>query len=449
MLLRILKETFLKRKSRVALAGLSVLVGSTLAASLLTVASDITERVSRELRSYGANILVTPQTQTLAVDLGGVSYRPSSQDYIDEGELWRLKAIFWRNNILGFTPYLSLTALAADGTTLVLTGTWFEKKIVFPQGAAVPTNPYEAPSTISAEDFVTGVKAISPWWRVEGQWVEDSDAEGALVGAEVAQRLALTPGGSLTVSYRDGSERAGGRSQRLTVRGILTTGGAEDRQVFVSLPVAQGLRGIHHGVDRVQVSALTLPKEMLAPDIRSKKPQEMTPQEYEKWYCSPIIEAITTQIQEVLPGAVAKPVRQISEAEGSFAFKVQWLLLLVTGLALLASALGVMATMTSMVLERRHEIGLMKAIGAESSQVALLFLAEAAAIGLMGGGVGYLVGLGLARYVELGVFGVAPTFNLAFLPVVLVLALGVALLGSALPVRRAVRTEPVALLRGP
>ena len=120
---------------------------------------------------------------------------------------------------------------------------------------------------------------------------------------------------------------------------------------------------------------------------------------------------------------------------------------LLTLIALAGSALAVMTTMTASVMERRGEIGLMKAIGADHLQIAAIFLSESSLIGLVGGGAGYLLGLGLAQVLSRWVFSTGGQVPAVVLPVTLFLALGVALFGSILPIRQAVRFEPVMLLR--
>ncbi|MCL5957988.1 MAG: FtsX-like permease family protein, partial [Chloroflexi bacterium] len=320
--------------------------------------------------------------------------------------------------------------------------TWFDHEISLPAGAALTTGSAgKSEASQEASVFRTGVKTVSPWWKVRGRWASDGALDEAMVGETLAESLNLRPGEALTVAY-------GKESRELRVVGIVSTGSFEDNQIFTPLPTAQSLLGLSSGASRVLVSALTQPKEKLAPDIRDKRPEDMTPAEYEKWYCSPIIEAAVTQIEEVIPDAEAKPVRQISESEGSFAIKVQSLIFLVTGVALLASALGVLTTMTASVIERRGEIGLMKAIGAENSQIAAIFLSEAASIGVAGGALGYFGGLGLAGYIGAKVFNASFAPNPLLLPVAILLAVVVALLGSALPIRSAMKMEPISLLRG-
>ena len=260
----------------------------------------------------------------------------------------------------------------------------------------------------------------------------------------MGQALARRTGARVGDEVEMGRE---GTIRRFRIAGILSTGGPEEDQVLVPLPAAQELAGAPGAVGKVLVSALTLPKEKLAADIRNKKPEEMTPKEYEKWYCSPIIDAVTTQIVEALPGSEARAIRQVSEAEGSFLVRIQWLMLLIAVLALAASALAVMTAMTASVMERRGEIGLAKALGAMDSQVATIFLTEAGAMGLVGGLVGYGLGTVLSVFIGDRVFGAAIWPHPAVAAVSVLLGLVVALAGSALPVRKAIRVEPVVLLR--
>jgi putative ABC transport system permease protein len=238
------------------------------------------------------------------------------------------------------------------------------------------------------------------------------------------------------------------RSARFRIIGLVSTGGFEEDQIYASLPAVQALLGVTHGVERVQISALVEPDAKLRADLRGLRPEDMTPEQYATWYCSPIMDAMLAQIREVLPGADVQPIRQISQSELSFLSKIGLLMTLLTLAALGGSALAVMTAMTASVMERRVEIGLMKAIGADNGQVAQLFLSEAVLIGLAGGTAGYALGLGLAQGLARTVFSTAGSVPFVVLPITLVLALIVALLGSALPVRQALRLDPILLLRG-
>ncbi len=432
MLARILQEALRRKPRRMLMAVLGVTAGAALAAALLNLSLDIGDKMARELRSYGANLLIQPKTAAVRLEIGGASLSPpSARGAIDEKELVKLKTIFWRHNILGFAPFLS-AAVEAGGSQVVLTGTWFDKPLALPYGFAARGEP---------GFFSTGIRTIAPWWQVQGGWVGDEELFSAMVGATLATRLGLRIGDSFTV-------RAEGRTRLLKVRGLVTTGGSEEEQIFVSLPTAQGLLGLSRGADRVLVSALVQPDSTLRADLRGLDPSEMTPEQYETWYCSPIIGAVVTQIEEVLAGVQAKPIRRIAEAEGAFLSKLGLLMTLLAAAALAAAGLAVMTAMTASVVERRAEIGLIKSIGADSRQVALIFLSEAALIGLAGGLLGYLAGLGLTGLIGRQIFSAAVTPQLLVLPLTVFLGLSVALLGSALPVRRAMRLDPVILLRG-
>ena len=441
MLVRILQDGFRRRTRRLLLTALAVTTGASLAAALLGISLDITRQMGRELRAYGANILAQPPAGDLRLDVAGVPISlPGKRNLIDENKLVELKTIFWRHNIVGFAPYL--TALVqVNGQTVALTGTWFDKPLTLPKGISVTTGFAENEGTQAETVFSTGVKAIAPWWQVEGSWVQDRDTSSAMVGASLASRMGWQVGDEITA-------RVEGRTAPFRVTGIVSTGGFEEDQIIVSLPAAQALLGLSRGVDRVQISALVEPDNKLRSDLRGLAPSEMTPEQYATWYCSPVMGAVITQIREVLPEADVRPIRQISEAEADFLGRIGLLMALLTFMALGGSALAVMTAMTASVMERRAEIGLMKAIGADNGQIAAIFLGEAALIGLAGGAAGFLLGAGLAQGLARWVFTAQPAVPVIVFPITLLLALGVTLAGSALPARQAVRLDPVVLLRG-
>ena len=134
----------------------------------------------------------------------------------------------------------------------------------------------------------------------------------------------------------------------------------------------------------------------------------MTPVEYDRWYCSPYISSISHQMQQELPGVEVRAIRQVAEGEGRILTRVGGLMWLVTIAALFAAALAVGATSATTVLERRSEIGLMKALGASHRAVGAFFVAEQLLLALVGGIAGYALGVVLARALGIGIFGIAP-----------------------------------------
>jgi putative ABC transport system permease protein len=429
MLIRLLRDSIRRRTRRLLLCMLAVATSAALTAALAGITLDITGQMAQELRSYGANIQLAPTSDDLRLEVAGLPVQLSGERrLIDEHELVKLKTIFWRNNIVGFAPYLSVLA-RADGESVVLTGTWFDQPLLLDKHM----EPDAAPAaTVAAEQtvFRTGVKTIAPWWQVEGTWLSDEQRGRAMVGARLAQRMGWAIGDPISV-------QAAGDAIPFQIAGLISTGGVEEEQIFVTLGEAQALAGVHHGADRILVSALVEPEANLRADLRGRDPASMTPEQYETWYCSPIMAAVVTQIEEALPGINVEPIRQVSEAESGFLSKIGLLMVLLTLTALAGSTLAVMTAMTALVTERRAEIGLMKAVGADNGHIAAIFLSEATLIGLAGGAVGYVAGLGLARGLAREVFSSSGAMPALVLPITLLLAVAVTLLGSALPVRRA------------
>src|SRR5580658_3839832 len=129
---RLVRESFVRNPRRKLLTAAALVVGMAVATSTLTIALEVGDRLAREFRSLGANLLVTSQSDTLPVEIGGVDYRPVDEGaYLNEADLGKLKTIFWRHNILGFTPFLDVPAqmLSAGGaeiSPITLIGTWYE-----------------------------------------------------------------------------------------------------------------------------------------------------------------------------------------------------------------------------------------------------------------------------------------------------------------------------------
>jgi putative ABC transport system permease protein len=395
----------------------SVLIGAAVVTALLTVSLGVGDQVGQEFTKYGANLILQPQSNTIEIGLPGINMGSvTEQKYINESDLWMIKTIQYRANVLGFAPFLYQMVTVGDGPSAqeaVMAGTYFNKTIQIIQ----PVSPQD-PS-----EFTTGIADVSSWWKVTGNWITDqNDTTSAMVGSNVAQKLNLTVGDSFKVSYAGGQNNSASTNvKELKVAGIVESGGAEDNQIFANLPVAQDLSSRPGKVDTVQLSALCV-------------------------RCP--VEDIASEIQGKLPGVAGTTIKQLTTAEMGMLEKYQSMMAFVTAVALLASTMGIFTTMTASVAERRKEIGLMKSIGAENRSIASLFLAEATLIGLIGGITGYGVGIVLAQFIGLSVFSTTIPLKWEVLAVVIPIAIGVSLLASALPVRRATAVEPAIVLRG-
>jgi putative ABC transport system permease protein len=435
MFLRIIKDSFARQPRRKLLTAVALALATAVATATLSVALDVGDRLAHEFRSLGANLLVTPQADTLPLEIGGVDYRPvESGAYLQAADLGKLKTIFWRNNIIGFAPFLdvpvtlhSAVAGTSTGATqslalhATLIGTWYRHNVPVPAGGGL---------------FATGLAATNPSWQIAGRWFADG-AQECVVGASLARRAGIAAGQTLEL-------RAGDRSVHLLVAGIVSTGAEEDEALLAPLETAQQLSDLPGQYRSLLVSALTKP----ADSFSERDPSSMTSAEYDRWYCSPYISSISRQMQEQLPAVEVRPIRQIAEGEGRILTRVSALMWFVTAAALLAAALAVAATAGTTVLERTHEIGVMKALGATRMMVGAFFLGEQWLLAFLGGAVGYVAGLGLARLLGERVFGVSPEMRWILLPIVLAVAAAVATMGSLLPLRRVIRLDPAPVLRG-
>lgn len=409
MLIRILKNSYLKRPKPVLLVLLSITMGAAVATAFLGIAGDVSHKMALELRSYGANILLEPTA-------------PEAGAYLREADLPKIKTVFWKYNITGFNPYLFGVADLTAGNRHergIVAGTWFAKNLEVPG---------EEPST-------QGIKGIAPWWDVQGNWPEGPDQ--AMVGAALAKRLGVAPGHELAVNFH-------GRAQKLQVVGVVTTGGFEEEQVFAPLITVQELLSRPGQVSRVLVSALTVPMD----DFGRKDPALMSKEEYEKWYCTAYVTSVAKNVEEVMAGSRAKPIWQIASAEGALLKKLNAVMLLLTILALIASATAVSTSLMASMAERSREIALMKAMGADRYQISLIFLGEVLCISLLGGVVGYLIGNELAGVISRSVFNSSLVSPLWLFPTALASAFLVAVAGSVAPLRRALLVEPVRVLKG-
>jgi putative ABC transport system permease protein len=447
MLTRIVRHSISRRRRSKLLSFTAVALGIAVATTVATIALDVGDRVNRELRSFGANISVTPIADTLPVVVGGVDYRPAGAGaFLQGSDLARIKKIFWHNNIVGFAPFLYVPAQLDVSSppdaalALVLVGSWFDHTLALGK----------------AETFETGLKKLHPEWKIDGSWPRDDNPSECLVGRRLAERLGLRPHGRLQVSlarsaasaphvYSPAEVQLPGKMAfaSFTVSGILDSGGAEDDQVLAPLESVQKLAGLEGKVRRVEVSALTKPEDAFA----RRDPKAMTPAEFERWSCSPYVRSIAYQIQEAIPGAEAKPVLQVASTEGRIVDRVGFLMWILVAAGLTTAALAVTSMMLATVLERRVEIALFKALGATDARVANVFMLEAFIIGLLGGTTGYFLGSLMARRLSVSVFGAPASFHWVILPTALLLALTVALVGSALPLARALKLSPAAVLR--
>src|SRR6059036_2200609 len=123
MFVRLVYESFRRQPRRKLLVAVAVTLGAAVSTAMIAIATDIGDKVSRELRTLGAYLVVTPEEDTLDVQIGSVNLKPAGA-YLNEADLPKIKEIFWRNNITGFAPLLSVNVNTGAGQAS-LVGTYF------------------------------------------------------------------------------------------------------------------------------------------------------------------------------------------------------------------------------------------------------------------------------------------------------------------------------------
>jgi putative ABC transport system permease protein len=414
MFVRLVYESFRRQTRRKLLMAIAVTLGAAVSTAMIAIAIDIGDKISHELRSYGANLVVTPEDDSLDVQIGSVNLTPAGGAYLSEADLPKIKGIFWRNNITGFAPELPVNVKIGSTDTTVV-GTYFSKTLRF-----------------GNQEFATGARKTFPWWKVNGAWPAD-DSNQVMVGEKLAAERGVGPGGKIQIN-----------GIAYPVSGIVSTGSTEDAQIIAPLSVAQAIVRQPGAVRKIFVSAVTKPEDAFA----RRNPDSLTPADRDRWYCSPYPQSIAYQLQEVIPHSHAEQIRQVAQNEGNVLSRIKGLMLLITLAALFTSGLAISAAMATAMFERRQEIGLMKALGAGQFMLAAIFITESVLLACVGGMLGFAGGALLTRRLGHAIFGSAIVIGPILLPLILAIATLVTFAGSAAAIRRAVKYDPVHALRG-
>jgi putative ABC transport system permease protein len=287
-------------------------------------------------------------------------------------------------DVVAAAPYLYIVARSA-GTPVVIAGTWLD----------------ETPK-------------LDPTWKLDGEWIASrEDQTQCLVGRNVAKQFHLKQGSEISLEYQR-------RSAKLDVAAVVDAGGTADSQVFVNLPVAQNLATLGGEIALVQLSVTGN---------------------------AAAVGDFAARLAQAVPQFQVRPIRQVTEAEGDLLGRIRLLIVSMALLILALTALCVLATMAALAMERRMDVGLMKALGGSISRVVGLFLAEVGVLGAAGGLIGCIAGLALSRWMGERVFGAAIAARWEIFPLTIALMILVALAG-AFPLRLLGRVKPAVILRG-
>jgi putative ABC transport system permease protein len=268
------------------------------------------------------------------------------------------------------------------------------------------------PAVIAGADG-QGLTEIRPGRRTEIDAALENHPSSCEVGAKVATQFKLHAGDSLQL-------RNQGREASCKVYAIIATGGAEDTQIFTKLDTAQSLANLPTRISLIQLSVAGTPDS---------------------------VKRFIAALGERLPNADVHGVKQFTEAEGRIYTRISGLLSATVLLVLLLTSLSVMAGMSNVAIERKNDVGLMKAIGGSVRRVVRLFLAEAILMGIAGGLIGSALGILVSIWLGKAVFGVAAQPRWIVYPFSVALTVIVSI-ASAFPLRRLASVRPASVFRG-
>jgi len=253
-------------------------------------------------------------------------------------------------------------------------------------------------------------RELNHWWKVN-HWPENSITGQALVGIRAA--AVVTPKREpFDLTFQ-------GKTIHLTPAGLLQTGAAEDSRIYLDQSEFQNWTGVSPTTIELAVNG--------SPDD---------------------IQQGITRLAAALPGADVRPVRQIMEGEANVLNKTRATLYASATLVVLTSALCVLATLIGWVFDRRRDFAIMKALGASERLVNIFFAAEAAALGVVGSIIGFLIGIGVAAWIGRANFHAPVVPRFSVFPYVLAGSVAVALIAAVLPIVLLRRVQPAIILRG-
>jgi len=430
------------KRPQAGLAVLSLVVGAAVMSMLLNLYGGVRRKMTQEFRAYGANVVLAPAPSTsvarphpLLPSPTGEGNRPpflpSQTGQENQGNQGNQAALFPSptgegNQGWGVTMDQSVMSLVHEFARQRRGVTALPMLYGVVRLERIPPNPRlpDFVNVVAVGTDLSGISRMNPGWH-ESQAMDYSGPlplSPCAVGAHIASRLHVASGD--TIYFQPLTSSAGARTQAGTecrLTSVITTGASEDDQMFLPLEELQSATGMSGKISLVQLRL----------DGETSE-----------------IESSIHELSKALPGVEVSPIRQIVYSEGRVLGVIRWFLLSVTALILVIILICLTATMAAMALERRKDVGVMKALGASEFQVMRLFLAEGAALGMVGGCVGFFIGSLWAVGLAQRLFGVS--LNVIWWSLPLVCGLTVLLaIGAAVFLVRLVRAiQPAVVLKG-
>jgi putative ABC transport system permease protein len=428
MFFRVWFRSLTVKRAQSALAFAALAVGATVASLILNLYGDARRKMQGEFRAYGPNVVIAAA--------GGAAPDAASA-HLPDGSGAASAVPVSASGLPALTGGLIDRAVAGDLQKMLPAGTVAVPvlyAVVWARPGKLSGSSAAGGALVAAGADFTALQALNPAWKLSASPDPFGPASCAL-GTHAAERLQLKPGDALEIAALTSgapsgrganavgaeSKGSGERAAACSIAGIVSSGGAEDDQVFLPLDVLQQVAGLKGRISMVEMRITGGPGQ---------------------------IEAASGAIARAFPALEARPVREIVQGEGRVLGVIRGLLLALAALIVGVVVLCVTATVTTIVLERSKDVAVMKALGASDRKVLTLLLVEIGALGVAGGVAGFAAGALLARRVGVELFGVALNTDWRTLPTVLVAALLVAALPALLPVSTVRHIDPARALRG-
>jgi putative ABC transport system permease protein len=374
-----------RRKLKMGLLVLGLVIGVASIVGLFSITKAMEEDLANKIDEYGANMLIVPDNDNVSISFGGIIVEGVGQVKDFDMSIIDKMRTIKNKETLNIISPKLLADDSINGKQALLVGVQFSEEL-----------------------------RLKKWWQVN--WIEGKKtptAEEVLVGSEAARVLGLAPGNKLNI-----------KGQEFQVAGtIQPTGSSEnDSAIFIDLSTLQKLTNRPQAVSLVEAAAFC--------------------------YTCPIFE-VTTQLQEKLPGTKVSALKEFVQNRDDMVKKFGVFALAVSGIIMIIGGLVVLISMMSSVKERTREIGVFRAIGYRKSHVIQIVLTEATILSLIGGIIGYLIGMSVAS--AFGSVVAQMDVQVVWQPLIALYAIGgavvIGIVASAIPAWQATRLDPVEALR--
>lgn len=428
MLAKMIFNSIFKNKIQKFLAFLTCFLATLLLSTMLNITLSIGDEVTKQLKSYGSNILVLPKGPSLSIEIGNELYEPlKNKNYLEEKNLYMIKDIYWRNNITALAPFLEgkITIENSQQKALIY-GTYFQKAIKIKDD----------------DDFITGIKSLYPYLAVQGEWAKD-DSNEIMLGEDFAKNNKLKLGDTIKLIGENN------QSKEAKIVGILLHANPKmSNKIIAPLNLAQDLLNKQGLYSSAEVRAFTIPESALSEKVRRMGEEKLDQLEYDKWYCSAYVGSIASQISDGLPGADAKALNAISDAQSLVVKKIQSLMGITCIICLIVASIAISSLMSSEIHRRKKEIGLLKVLGANTFQIYLIFAGENLIVALFAALFGFIFGTAFSQIISLSIFGYFIDIAFIALPLSFIFAGLIALLGCLLPIKNITQLSAAGVLYG-